>query len=378
MKHNNNMKTKTFKNLLFLIPFFLLLTISLILMYHAKYITNIYSKHFEKQCLWFGIGFLFIFLLQKMNTKKIFQYSWILYIINIGLLILVLLIGNNVNGAKAWLDFKYFSFQPSELMKLSYSLFLSHFIATKEFKNWKKEFIFLIEIAILFLIPSILVFLEPDTGAILFFGAITVLLLWNSKVRKRWFIVLGIISTILLGGFIYCYFYEKDFLISIIGTSFFYRMERLLDFRSGMQIENALIAIGSAEFFKFSPTKTGIYIPESPTDFAFALTANVFGIIGNVILLICYFLIDWILLNFYKNQKKKEEKLFTISFLTIFFLSQLINISMNLGLIPIIGIPLPFISYGGSSTIVLFLYLGILFSFKNKEKRSRTSFKKNH
>lgn len=371
MKHNKIMKTKRLKNLFFQIPLLILLTVSLCIMYHAKFITNIYSKHFEKQCIWFGMGFLFLLLFQKINTKKLFQYSWILYIGNIGLLILVLFIGTNINGAKAWIDLKYFNLQPSELMKLTYSLFLSNFISQKKLKNWKSECFFLLEIGIVFLIPSILVFLEPDTGAILFYGAITLVLLWNSPLRKRWFVLLGIGILLITGSFIYCYFYQKDFLISIIGTSFFYRVERILDFRNGMQIENALIAIGSADFLKFSLTDTGIYIPESPTDFAFALTANAFGLLGNITILVCYFLIDWYFINLYKTKKKKEEKLFLLSFLSIFYLSQIINISMNLGIFPIIGIPLPFISYGGSSTIVLFLYLAILFS--KKEKRSKTS-----
>lgn len=359
------MKTKTLiKNLFLIIPLLILMTISLLLMYHAKFISNIYINHFEKQLLWYGIGILLIIIFKIWKPKKLFDYSILFYIGNIGLLVLVLFIGTNINGAKAWINLKYFNLQPSELMKLSYSLFLANFISKKKFKKWYHELLFLLEVLILFLIPSILVFLEPDTGAIIFFAIITLVLLWNSNLRKRWFILLGILTSSVIASFIYCYLFEKDLLISLIGTSFFYRVERLLDFRSGMQIENALIAIGSAPFYKFSLKETGIYIPESPTDFAFALTSNVLGILGNITILICFFIIDWWIINFCKKRKEKKEKLFTLSFLSILILSQIINISMNLGIFPIIGIPLPFISYGGSHELVLFLYLAILFSWK--------------
>ncbi len=371
MNHNNNMKAKKIlQQSIFFLPFLILLTISLFLMYHAQFITNVYSNHFEKQMLWFGIGILLLFLFHFIPSKKLFQYSFFFYLGNIILLFLVLFIGKDVNGAKAWLDFKYFSFQPSELMKLSLALFLAQRISHKKFYRWRDEFLFLCEVLLYLLVPCVLVFLEPDTGAIIFYALITFILLWNSTIHKRWFILLGIFLVAILSGFIYCYFFQKDLLISFIGTTFFYRVERLLSFGEGMQIENALIAIGSAPIIRFSITQTGIYIPESPTDFSFALTANVFGLAGNLTILICFLLLDWYFLNFLKKRKNKTEKLFTLSFFTIFIVSQLINISMNLGIFPIIGIPLPFVSYGGSSTIVLFLFLGILFSFVSKKAKT--------
>jgi len=108
------------------------------------------------------------FFPQKNSFPRIFYY--ILYLLNVFFLGLVLIIGKDVNGAKAWIDLKYFNFQPSELMKLTYSLFLAHFISNKKFKNWWDEFLFLVLICIFFAVPSILIFLEPDTGAIIFLG----------------------------------------------------------------------------------------------------------------------------------------------------------------------------------------------------------------
>ena len=362
-------KNFIWKNLFFIIPFMLLLAISLALMYHAGFISNLYQHSFEKQLTWFIVGFFLLFVMRFINTDILFKYSIYLYIINVILLILVLVIGQEINGARAWINLYYFNLQPSEFMKISYSLYLANLCSKKKFYSWKEEGKFLLYVALIFLIPSILVFLEPDTGAIIFYLLITIVLLWNSKINKKWFLLFGLLLISLLGTFFYLYFFEKDLLISLIGTTFFCRVERLFTLGSGMQIENALIAIGSAPLLRFNLTTTGIYIPEAPTDFAFALTSNIFGLAGNFTILLCYLLLDFYFLHYAKKIRHKNYRLLAYSFLTIFIVSQLINISMNIGIFPIIGIPLPFISYGGSSTIALFLYLSIIFRHNKKQKK---------
>lgn len=374
MKHNINMKKlHSLKHLFFWIPFLLLLTISLFLMYHAQFISDTYQNHFERQALWIGIGFFILFLFRFIKSDFLFRYSKYFYLISLALLVLVLFVGTGVNGSRAWLNLKYFNLQPSELMKLAYSLYLTTLVTQKKFHKWTDEFKFLLYVLLLLILPCILVFLEPDTGAILFYCLITLVLLWNSKIHKWWFLIAFILVAAFIGGFFYCYFFQKDFLISIIGTTFFYRVERLFSFGTGMQIENALIAIGSAPLWWFSLTEVGIYIPESPTDFVFALSSNVFGLTGNIVILLSFLILDFYLIGYIKKIKRKEYRIFGYSFLAIFIVSQLVNISMNLGLIPIIGIPLPFVSYGGSSTIVLFLYLAIIFSCNHKIKRKQKS-----
>ena len=284
---------------------------------------------------------------------------------------MVLLIGKEINGAKAWLDFKFFSFQPSEFMKLTYSFYLAHLCSKKKFYSFGDEFKFLFYVLLILAIPSGLVFLEPDTGAICFYLIITIVLLWNSRLHKRWFVIIGALFLFLLGMFFYLFFHHRDFLIAMIGTGIFYRIERIFTLGVGMQIENALIAIGSAPWFKFSLEETGIYIPEAPTDFAFALTSNVLGIMGNILLLLSFLILDIYFVFYERKIKKKEWQLFFKAFFAIFILSQVINISMNIGLFPIMGIPLPFVSYGGSATIVLFIYLAIIFQCKKKKARHK-------
>ncbi len=354
------MKAKKRKQLYFYIPFFLILIISLFVMYHAKVISPLYEKNFYKQSIFFLIGILLLIFKNKLKTKLLFDYSLWIYLFNLFLLLLVLFIGSTTKGAKAWFHFGFFSFQPSELMKLSLCLYLSHFSSKQEFKTKFSQLIYLIKVFLIVLIPSILVFLEPDTGAILYFCLIAIAIVFSTNLSKKWFLFLFLFLSVVLGAFFYLYYTQQDLLVKLIGTSFFYRVERLLNFQKGLQINNALTAIGSAPFFLWNLNENRLYIPEAPTDFAFSLTANTFGIVGIVITLLCYFIIDIYLLKVWNEKKKVKENYFCSGFLLMFFVNQFQNILMNIGLIPIMGIPLPFLSYGGSTTIVYFLFLLIV------------------
>ncbi|MCI8394746.1 MAG: FtsW/RodA/SpoVE family cell cycle protein [Bacilli bacterium] len=355
----------------FYLPLLIIMTISLFVMYHARIISPLYSKNFFKQSIFFAFGILLLCFKNKIKISLLFDYSIIWYFLNCLLLIAVLFIGDSTNGAKAWFKLGFFSFQPSELMKLSLCLYLSKISENIHFKNKKQELIYLMKILIITLIPSILVFLEPDTGAIIFYFLIAIVITFQTTISKWWIGILLLILTFFGLSFFIFYTYYQDILIKIIGTSFFYRVERLLNFQQGLQIENALTAIGSAPFYRFNLNHINIYIPEAPTDFAFSLTTNVFGIIGIIILLISYFTIDIFLLLKWKQKKKHQDQLFFSAFLFIFFFNQFYNIFMNIGLVPIMGIPLPFLSYGGSSIIVSFLFLTIILQTKNKKKHKK-------
>ena len=178
MKNNRKITIFTFT-----IFFLLLLIISLLIMYHSQFISSLYSKHFQKQLIWIIIGFIIFLALYFIPKKYLFKYSKLLYIINLIMLLLVLIIGKNVNGATAWLKIGNFQFQPSELMKLSYTLFLASFCSNRSFYTLKDEFKFIFKVIIIFLIPSILVFLEPDTGAIIFFLLIAIIIIKRKKKR---------------------------------------------------------------------------------------------------------------------------------------------------------------------------------------------------
>ena len=346
-----------------IIPLFIIMIISLLNMQNAKLLSSLYKHNLIKQIIFFSIGIILVIIINKININTILKYSKYYYYISVLLLILVLLFGKNINGSTAWFDFKLFSFQPSELVKLTLTLYLSCVASSN-----KPDFKLILKVIIITLIPSILVFLEPDTGAIIFYLLIALTILIVAGIKKYWFIILGIIVILLLGTFILLYIYNQEILINLIGTSFFYRVERIITFtnEASYQLENAIIAMGSASLFGSGLNKVSLYIPEAPTDFIFAFNISNFGIISGIIVILCYLLIDIFLINKYLTVKQKQIKLVLISFISIFFFQQFINIGMNLGLLPIIGIPLPFLSYGGSTIIIYFMFLGIILNILNK------------
>lgn len=359
--HNKNMK-KVINNKLFLfIPIIIIMIISFLNMYNAKLLSSLYISNLTKQIIWYLISFSILIIIKSLNIKFIYKYSFLFYLLTTFLLLYVLIFGKVTNGAKAWINFGFFSFQPSEIAKLSLTISLSKLASNYQKSSIKKELVYILKILILTLIPSILVFLEPDTGAIIFFILIAFTVLVLSPIHKFWYLcLLGLgISGIAL--FIILYIFNQDLLINLIGTSFFYRVERIITFKtmSSYQLENALIAMGSASLFGSGLGKVSLYIPEAPTDFIFAFTISNFGLLTGFIVLICYFFIDLYLINKFLNTPKNITYYILACFIVISLFSQLINISMNLGLLPIIGIPLPLLSYGGSSLIIYFMFLGL-------------------
>lgn len=356
------MKILKKENLFIFIPLLILNIISLFNMINSKLISAVYNNAFIKQLIWFLIGYIIIFILKKFKIKKIFKYSKYLYLFSIFLLILVLFIGKDTNGAKCWISIFGFSFQPSEIMKLSLALYLVEIIEKVKIKNLKDEFLIILKLTIITLIPSLLVFLEPDTGAIINFLIILLVVIFSLKLNKWWYISFIGSLFLLLATFFTLYFLASDILIKIIGTSFFYRMDRLLNFASGnsYQLENALITIGSASIFGIGFNKILLYIPEAPTDFFFAFSIGNFGLISAILIIISFLILDSFLI--FKTRKLKNIKfqIFSFSYLAIFIFHQIYNIGMNLGLLPIMGIPLPFLSYGGTNTLINYLFLGLI------------------
>ena len=348
------------RKLLFWISLIILSIYSVLNIYNAKLLDYYYKDYYIKQCIWLIISILIILVIRKIKIHKLFNISFIFYIVTLLSLLLVLFIGIKINGSKAWFNFKFFSFQPSEVMRLSLTIFLCEFTFIFNFKKYK-EIIYIILVFIFTLIPSILVFLEPDTGAIIFYFIITISILWSSPINKKWFLLFLLLIIIIISIFCYFYFYKEDLFIKLFGTSIFYRIDRLINFYHsiGFQIENALITISNASLLGTGIGKILIYIPEGLTDFIFAFSIGNFGILSGVIILICYIIIDITLLLQKEKIKDFRYQLFSNAFIGVFLFQQIYNILMNLNLLPIMGIPLPFLSYGGSTMLVYSIIIGL-------------------
>jgi len=357
--NNKNMKNVSLrKNLLILIPILILLGISLLNMYGASFISDLYKSNLLRQGIWVIIGLIVMYITYKMDMSLLYKFSTILYILGIAALILVLFIGSSVNGATSWFKIGPISFQPSELFKFFYIIHLARVITETK----KESKLTLLKILTLTFIPAILIFLEPDTGVVIMYLLMMFGFIMESGIKKRNIIFMIILGNLLLTGFILLYFFKSDLFIKLFGTSFFYRMDRLLLFKdaSSYQLNNALIGIGAAGLTGFGLKTNKIYIPEVVTDFAFDLTILNFGYIIGIIVVLLYTFLLYRIYREINNSKKKRDKLIlsAIFYMMLFQVGE--HIMMNLGLAPITGITLPFLSYGGSSLISYFMLIGLV------------------
>ena len=331
-----------------------------------------------KQIMWYGIGFGLVGLVMFTGNKFLYKNAWILYIVGILSLILVLFFGATINDARCWFKIPGIgNIQPSEFMKIILIIVLGKMI--NDFKekynnpNLKQEFVFLIKVCIVVGIPSILTFLQPDTGVVLIYLLITFVMLFISGIRYRWFIlVLGIFG-LAVGAILITYFVNTDLFIKIFGSSFFLRVDRLLDWSSGSgyQLENGITAIGSGGLIGYGVNNTPIYFPEPQTDFIFAVYSNNFGFIGSMILLGIITFFDLRLVKLAIESPNNINKYIISGIIGMLIYQQLQNIGMTIGLMPITGITLPFISYGGSSLLSYMIMLGIIFNISNENIRYR-------
>ena len=357
------MKLKKIKiDKILLITIILFSLISIITIGSAQILIN-RTDLMTKQIMWYIIGFILIFIVMKIKNDFFIKYAWIFYTIGIILLGLLLILGTPVNNAKCWFTIPGIgTFQPSEFMKIFLIITLATMI-NKFNTEYKKprcidEFIFIIKI----------IFIQPYTGVVLIYLLITFIMLFISGIRYRWFILAITILVLAVGSVITIYFIDKELFIKTFGTSFFLRVDRLLDWsnNSGYQLQNGLSAIGSGGLLGYGLNNTPIYFPEPQTDFIFAVYASNFGFIGSTILILLIGLFDIKLILLALKTKKNINKYIISGILGMLIYQQVQNIGMTIGLLPITGITLPFISYGGSSLLSYMLMLGFIFNISNE------------
>ena len=373
MKHVSKYKV----DLSIIIPTLVFFVVSIMAIYSTKRLLPIeYHNLWIKQIIWYVIGITIAYLTMFLGNKFLYRNAYIFYVIGIILLILVLPFGVTVNNATCWFKIPLIgTFQPSEFMKIFLIITLSRMINdfNETFHNPDiiEELKFIIKVLIVVFIPAVLTFIEPDTGAVIMYLIITFTMLFIGGLRKRWFILTIIIITLFLGAFIAIYYLNQDLFIKIFGSSFFYRMDRITNWQAadGLQLKNSLTAIGSAGTMGHGFNKTPIYFPEMQTDFIFVVFASNTGFMGAILLIITIIFFDLTLINNANKVSSQIDKYALGGILGVLLFSQIYNISMTIGLLPIMGITLPFISYGGSSLLSYMLLLGIIFNISNENLR---------
>ncbi|ETB63561.1 TPA: rod shape-determining protein RodA [Candidatus Nomurabacteria bacterium] len=317
------------------------------------------SLLFNHQLIWIGISFIVLFFLSFFDFRFLKRTDVLvsLFLFFSFLLILLFFIGHIAKGAQSWFSFGGFSFQPSDMMKLVVILMLAKYFSRRhvEIENFKHLFIS----GLYAFIPFLLVFLQPDFG-----GAIIIFLIWFGMIlvsgvsRKHLLVILSIllISFGLLWGFVFKS-YQKARIISFINP-----MSDLQG--SGYNVYQSTIAVGSGQVFGkgvgFGTQSRLQFLPEYETDFIFAAFSEEWGFVGVIILFILLGLIVWRILHISTLGTSNFEILYGAG-LAIYLMSHfIINIGMNIGLMPVTGITLPFMSYGGSHLLTEFIGIGIL------------------
>lgn len=365
-------------NLRIVIPVILLAIISIITIYSAAIYTSKSMGNLTlKQSVWYLVGTILILIILRLKNEFLYRHTWFLYIFGNILLLGLLFFGTPINNSRCWYTIPGIgSFQPSEFMKIFLMLALATMIhdCRSRYKNpsIKEEFIFILKSLVIVGIPSVLTFLQPDTGSVIIYLVIYLFMMFTSGIRIRWFI--GGISfvTIVVGTVLGIYFFNEELFIDLFGTSIFYRLDRIFDWQSGsgLQLENALAAIGSAGLFGHGFNKVPIYFPEASTDFIFAVYASCFGLVGSLVLISIITYFDFNVIKIARRKIADTDKYIISGIIGMLIFQQVQNIGMTVGLLPITGITLPFISYGGSSLLSYMILVGIILNISASDEKN--------
>jgi len=319
---------------------------------------------YKRQILWIIIGLICFAFISNLHYRRLCDWTYILYAVVIIFLLLVLGLGLVRMGAQRWLRIGGFNFQPSEFAKIIIIIFLARYFSRKSASDISiltGKFGILRGIIFPFMfvaLPAAMIIEQPDLGSGMIILLVFMTLMYLTGVKLRYIIM-----------FFFIFILPVPFLWNFLHD---YQKQRLLVFinpnidplGAGYTVIQSKIAIGSGWFFGkgwLSGTQSQLhFLPESHTDFIFATFAEEWGFLGCVVLLLLYFIIiRW---GFVIAQRTNDffGKLLASGIALMFSIQVFVNIAMNMGLAPVVGLPLPLLSYGGSSVLVTFIALGIL------------------
>ncbi|RDX02187.1 FtsW/RodA/SpoVE family cell cycle protein [Listeria kieliensis] len=353
---------------------FFLSIASCIAIYFAEQ-TGQYSTNFLfQQILFLAISSVVCFVLSKWPLQSIRKWLWLIYPIFI-LLLIGLQFTTETNGARRWYKLLGFSFQPTEILKSFFILALAAVAVRYEKKPAKQILaLTLTAVPILFLI-----FREPDLGSTIVYFVTFFAILLIANASRKWIFTLLLSAFTVFSAIFYVVFYHLEWL-RVVGLEP-YQFARILswidpssDPSASYQVNLSLVAVGSGGM---SGRSGQIYIPESHTDMIFSTIANQFGFIGASLLLFLFLLFIQVLIRFALDAKTRFSVYIYTGFAVYFAFNIFENIAMTIGLMPLTGIPLPFISYGGSSVLGNFIAIGILLAVSRYEKEYAQSLSSN-
>jgi len=376
-----------------LIIMLLFVIVSLTAIYCAEPIMSAYLRDdglWMKQALWFSIGAVFCVALIFFGIDRFFTGAKVFYWVLMALLALLLVdrflidlpLIRPVSGTTAWYQIPGLgSFQPSEFMKVVLIIRCAGIIqehnASKLEMSFASDFELFFKILKVLIPPLVLILPQPETGIPIIIVISILVMLCVSGIRKEWFFIGCAVLVLAVGGLILLYYYQPALLVKIFGGG--YKLRRIYGWLDvelysntyGHQLYTSLLTLGASGLNGLGLKEAIIYFPEPQTDFIFTVIAQNFGLFGTGFVLALCTALDLKLCSVAYQYDGERERLLVVGLLGMLVYQQFQNMGMITGLMPITGITLPFISYGGSSMLSYIIPLSIVFmmSSENKVKR---------
>jgi len=338
----------------------------LLLLFFSLFILKSVSPSlFWQQFLWAFLGLVLFTVFSQIDCRLYQRFYWLFYFGSIFFLFLTILFGTLSRGSVRWLEIGAFRFQPSEFVKPFLILFFASFLSETTRDHLKR----IVQSGLLMVVAALLIFLQPDLGSSLVIVFIWFVMVLAKGINFKWFLSGGFLTLIV---FPLIWLFLKD-----------YQKQRIFTFLNpsadplgmGFNLIQAIIAVGSGKFFGRGlgrGTQSHLqFLPERQTDFIFASLAEELGFFGSFILIGVFFLLLLRLLLIAFNQTDRFNYFVVIGVFGLIFIQTFVNIGMNIGLLPITGITLPLVSYGGSSLISIMIALGFIASITKIKRREK-------
>jgi len=352
---------------LVIVVIILLLGIGLTALYSVSFASGGFNpNNFYKQIIAIGVGFGLMLFFSFYDYRALNSYSTKLYLILLIFLIGVIFLGMNIRGTRGWLNLGEFNFQPVEIAKLVMIIFLASFLSKK--KSHLSEVVRIVTSAILVFIPVFFVLRQPDFGSAAIIVGIWISILLVSGIDKKniaVFFLIGILA--LFSSWFFLKDYQKDRLKNVVNP---YSDPR----GSGYNVIQSMVAVGSGGVFgkglgHGSQSQLN-FLPEKHTDFIFAVIAEELGFAGAVFVFALFVVLFYRIKETARLARDNFGYLLAVGIMAMFFLQILVNVGMNIGLSPIAGVPLPFLSYGGSSIVIVLASIGLIQSVYIRKLKS--------
>jgi rod shape determining protein RodA len=322
---------------------------------------------FQRALMWTGIGMVVFILMTVFDYRWLKTLAWPIYFVNLGLLVLTLLIGSGVGGSSRWINIGPLTFQFSELAKILMTIVLATYLGNREGRLDSLGSI--LGACLLMLPPWALVMVQPDLGTSLVLLAILAGTLFMSGASLRWLLAmaLGVVAAIPIAWTYVLRDYQKDRILSFLNPT--------ADLQgSGWQVAQAQMTVGSGGLLGTGltngATARGGFLPVQESDFVFAVLAQELGFLGALVVFVLFMALLWRILSCAWRSRDPFGTLFGAGLASMILFQVFVNIGMVIGILPVTGIPLPFITHGGASLTSLAIGLGVIQSINLRQHRA--------